>query len=141
MERHMQLSLERNRDVRIVRVGEPKLTYPVLSSFYLEVRQIVEEGWSKLVIDLEAVAYVDSASIGCLMEIHHLLRQRAGEVKLSGLHPRVETMLTLTGVHKVLDIHAGAAEAVAAFMRSASPGARVPGPAAGPAMGSAAAPS
>src|SRR6185436_12786413 len=70
----MQLSLEQSGDVRIVRVKETKLTYPVLSSFFAEVRQLVEDGARKLVIDLEAVSYIDSASIGCLMDIHRLLK-------------------------------------------------------------------
>jgi anti-sigma B factor antagonist len=113
----MQLSLEQSGDVRIVRVKETKLTYPVLSSFFAEVRQLVEDGARKLVIDLEAVSYIDSASIGCLMDIHRLLKDREGAVKLSGLQPRVETMLSMTGVHKIVDVHRQEAEALAAFGR------------------------
>ena len=113
----MQLALEQSGDVRIVRVKEAKLTYPVLSSFFSEVRQLVEDGARKLVIDLAAVSYIDSASIGCLMDIHRLLKDRAGAVKLSGLQPRVETMLSMTGVHKIVDVHRAEADALAAFGR------------------------
>jgi anti-anti-sigma factor len=113
----MQLSLEKSGDVRIVRVKEAKLTYPVLSSFFVEVRQFVEDGARKLVIDLEAVTYIDSAAIGCLMDIRRLLEDRGGAVKLSGLQPRVETMLSMTGVHKIVDVHREEAEALAAFGR------------------------
>ena len=58
-----------------------------------------------VLIDLGAVSYIDSASIGCLMDIHRLLQDKAGAVKLSGLQPRVETMISMTGVHKIIDIH------------------------------------
>src|SRR5436190_15023708 len=111
----MQLLVEQSDDVRIVRVQEAKLTYPVLWSFFAEVRQIVEDGARKLVIDLEAVTYIDSAAIGCLMDIRRLLEDRGGAVKLSGLQPRVETMLSMTGVHKIVDIHREEAAAVEAF--------------------------
>lgn len=111
----MQLSLEQSGDVHIVRVNEAKLTYPVLSSFFAEVRQLVEDGARKVVIDLAAVSYIDSASIGCLMDIHRLLKDRNGAVKLSGLQPRVETMLSMTGVHKIVDVHRAEADALAAF--------------------------
>ena len=114
----MQLSLEQSGDVRIVRVKEAKLTYPVLSSFFAEVRQLVEDGARKVVIDLAAVSYIDSASIGCLMDIHRLLKDRDGAVKLSGLQPRVETMLSMTGVHKIVDVHRAEADALAAFGRA-----------------------
>ena len=98
-----------------MRVKEPKLTYPTLSAFFAEVRQLVEGGTRKLVIDLQAVTYVDSASIGCLMDIYRLLRSRAALLKLSGVQPRVETMISMTGVHKLIDIHREEAPALAAF--------------------------
>ncbi len=100
----MQLAVEERGDVRIVRVQEAKLTYPVLSSFFSEVRQLVDGGIRKVVIDLGAVSYIDSASIGCLMDIHRLLQEKTGAVKLAGLQPRVETMISMTGVHKIIDI-------------------------------------
>jgi len=111
----MQLLLEVNGNVSIVRVKETKLTYPLLRSFFTEVSRYVEAGARKVIIDLEAVAYIDSASIGCLMDIHRLLRERDGVVKLSGPQPRVETMLRLPGVHKIVEIHGKEAEALAAF--------------------------
>ena len=114
----MQLALEQSGDVRIVRVKEAKLTYPVLSAFFAEVRQLVEDGARKVVIDLAAVTYIDSASIGCLMDIHRLLKDRDGAVKLSGLQPRVETMLSMTGVHKIVDVHRAEEDALLAFGRA-----------------------
>jgi anti-anti-sigma factor len=61
------------------------------------------------------VSYIDSASIGCLMDIHRLLQDKAGVVILSGLQPRVETMISMTGVHKIIEIHREEAEALDAF--------------------------
>jgi anti-anti-sigma factor len=109
------LAVERKGDVQIVRVQEPKLTYPALSSFFAEVRQLVEAGARKVVVDLQGVTYIDSAAIGCLMDIHRLLQGKEGALRLSGLQPRVETMISMTGVHKIIDIHREEADAVAAF--------------------------
>jgi anti-sigma B factor antagonist len=111
----MDLSVEHKSDVRIVRVKETKLTYPVLSSFFAEMRRIVEDGARKLVIDLEAVAFIDSPSIGCLLDIHRLLEDREGAVKLTGLQPRVQTMLFISGLQRVLGIQRGTVEALALF--------------------------
>lgn len=101
----MQLSVEERGDVRVVRVKEAKLTYPILAGFFAEVRRLVEGGARKLLIDLSAVTYIDSASIGCLMDVHRLLQEQSGSLKLSGLQPRVETMISMTGVHKIIAIH------------------------------------
>ena len=111
----MQLAVDRSGDVRILRVQETKLTYPHLAAFLAEVRRLVEEGARKLVVDLQQVSYVDSASIGCLMDIRRLLAEQGGQIRLSGLQPRVETMISMTGVNKIIDIHREEAQALAAF--------------------------
>jgi anti-anti-sigma regulatory factor len=49
------------------------------------------------------------------MDVRRLLQDRGGVLKLSGLQPRVETMLSMTGVHKIMDIHREEAAAVEAF--------------------------
>lgn len=113
----MQLLLEQSADVCIVRVKEAKLTYPVLSSFLAAVREVVEDGARKLVIDLAAVTYIDSAGIGCLVGIFRLVKERDGALKLAGVQPRVEALLSMTGVHTVVDIYREEAGALAAFGR------------------------
>ena len=111
----MQLAVVDQGEVKVVRVQESRLTYPVLSSFFARVRQLVEEGARSLVIDLQPVSYIDSASIGCLMDVHRLLQDKGGVLRLSGLQPRVETMISMTGVHKIIDLFRDEAEAVQAF--------------------------
>jgi anti-sigma B factor antagonist len=111
----MQLLLEQSGEISIVRVKEAKLTYPVLTSFFGAVRRIVEGGARNLLLDLETVVYIDSAAIGCLMDIYRLLEYRRGALKLSGLQAYVRTMLFMTGVQKVLPVYRDEAEALAAF--------------------------
>ncbi len=111
----MQLAFEEQGDVTVVRVQEAKLTYPLLASFFSEVRQRVEGGARQVLIDLGAVSYLDSASIGCLMDVHRLLQDRGGSLRLSGLQPRVETMISMTGVHKIVPLHRDEEDALAAF--------------------------
>jgi anti-sigma B factor antagonist len=111
----MQLVVDERGGVRIVRVKEAKLTYPVLSAFFAEIRQLVEGGSNRIVIDLREVSYIDSASIGCLMDIHRLVQDRSGALKLSGLQPRVETMISMTGVHKIVGLHRDEDDAILAL--------------------------
>ncbi|HET7294973.1 MAG TPA: STAS domain-containing protein [Vicinamibacteria bacterium] len=109
----MRIAVERQDDVLVVRVLEAKLTYPVLSSFFASVRRIVDDGGRQLVIDLEAVAFIDSPSIGCLLDIHRLLEDRDGTVKLAGLQPRVQTLLFISGLQRVLGIQRSTSDALA----------------------------
>lgn len=111
----MQLAFETRGNVTIVRVREAKLTYPLLASFLSEVRQRIEAGEVRVLIDLGAVGYLDSASIGCLMDVHRLVQDRGGALRLCALQPRVETMISMTGVHKIVPLHRDEEDALAAF--------------------------
>ena len=111
----MNLSSERTQGVVIIRVGEAKLMYPMLSDFSESISALVAEGESKVVIDMSQVSYVDSASIGCLMDLYRQTTQAGGSLKLAGVQKRVETMLTMTGTQNFIELHADEAAAISSF--------------------------
>jgi len=101
--------------VSVVRVGEPRLMYPLLSDFSSAVTSLVSAGKSDIVIDLTPVTYVDSATIGCFMDLYRQVQGAGGKLKLSGVQKRVETMLTLTGAQNFIEIHPDEPSAVRSF--------------------------
>jgi anti-sigma B factor antagonist len=118
----MAIAVEESGEVRIIRVREPKLTYAVLGRFFSDVQQLVESGARRLLLDLREVAYMDSASIGCLMDIQRLLSAHKGAFGLCGLQPRVETMISMTGVLNLIDAYRDEASALAALGSGAKRG-------------------
>ena len=64
----MNVTTDHASGIAIVRVGESRLMYPLLSEFSSVVTQLLASG-EKKVIDLSSVGYVDSATIGCLMDL------------------------------------------------------------------------
>jgi anti-anti-sigma factor len=111
----MNLTTDRVGGIAVVRVGETRLMYPLLSEFSSTVTSLIAAGERKILIDLTTVNYVDSATIGCLMDLYRQTSAAGGRIKLSGVNKRVETMLTMTGAHNFLDIHADEASAVKSF--------------------------
>ncbi len=111
----MNLTTDRVDGIAVVRVGEARLMYPLLSEFSSTVAALIAGGERKILIDLTTVNYVDSATIGCLMDLYRQTSAAGGRIKLSGVNKRVETMLTMTGAHNFLDIHADEASAVKSF--------------------------
>ena len=102
----MNLTTEHIEGVAIVRVGETRLMYPLLSEFAEAVTALIKDGERKVLIDLSPVVYVDSASIGCLMDLYRQSATVGGALKLSGVQKRVETMLTMTGAQQFIEVHA-----------------------------------
>jgi anti-anti-sigma factor len=101
--------------VVVLRVLEPRLTYPILADFATAATNLISAGEKKILIDLSPVTYVDSATIGCLMDLYRQASAAGGALKLAGLQKRVETMLTMTGAHNFLEAHADEAAALASF--------------------------
>ena len=111
----MNVKTDQSGGVAIVRVGETRLMYPILSDFSTAVSGLVAAGQKNILIDMTPVTYVDSATIGCLMDCYRLVKNAGGSLKLSSVQKRVETMLTMTGAHNFLEVHPDEAAALASF--------------------------
>ena len=111
----MNLTTDQTGGVSIVRVGEPRLMYPILGDFASAVSGLIAAGRREILIDLTPVTYVDSATIGCLMDLYRQVHNAGGHLKLSGVQKRVETMLTMTGAQNFIEIHADEPTAVKSF--------------------------
>ena len=111
----MNLTTEHTDGIAVVRVGEERLMYPLLSEFADAVTTLVNSGEGKILIDLSPVVYIDSASIGCLMDLYRQSAAAGGTLKLSGVQKRVETMLTMTGAQQFIQVHADEQRALESF--------------------------
>jgi len=111
----MNFKTDSHGGIGIVRVGETRLMYPILSDFSSAVTGLVSAGKKDILIDMTPVTYVDSATIGCLMDLYRQVHSAGGHLKLSGVQKRVETMLTMTGAQNFIEIHADEPSAVKSF--------------------------
>lgn len=106
MERvELNLLVDSVGDVKVIRVKEERLVFQTLSAFTDNISRLIEEGSKNLVIDLSQVQYLDSASIGGLVDLYRQASDRTGSLKLFGLQERVERMISLVGVHNLIDIY------------------------------------
>jgi anti-anti-sigma factor len=111
----MNLTTDRSQGVSVVRVGESRMMYPLLADFAATVTGLIAAGERKILIDLSPVGYVDSATIGCLMDLYRQAHAAGGALKLSGVQKRVATMLTMTGAQNFLELHTDESAALQSF--------------------------
>ena len=111
----MNLTTDRTQGVAVVRVREARLMYPLLSEFASTITALLGSGERKVLLDLSTVTYVDSATIGCLMDLYRQASAAGGALKLAGVQKRVETMLTMTGAQNFLEIHPDEPAALRSF--------------------------
>jgi anti-anti-sigma factor len=111
----MNITTDRTNNVAVIRIGEARLMYPLLPEFSSAVTQLIAAGERKVVVDLSSVGYVDSATIGCLMDLYRQASAAGGSLKLAGVQKRVETMLTMTGAQNFIEVHPDESSAVKSF--------------------------
>ena len=111
----MNVKTEQHGRVAVVRVGESRLTYSILADFSAAVAKHISAGTNEVLVDLAPVTYVDSATIGCLMDLYRQVSSSGGHLKLSGVQRRVEAMLTMTGAQNFIEIHPDEASALKSF--------------------------
>lgn len=111
----MNLTTERLKDIVVIRVKESRMMYPLLSDFSATTSELIANGERKFLIDLASVGYIDSATIGCFMDLYRQVSALGGAVKLCCVQKRVETMLTMTGAQNFVEVHPDEAAAVKSF--------------------------
>ena len=111
----MSVSSERSGDVVIVHAGPARLMHPSLSEFSTAASGVLSNGSRKVVIDLSKVEYLDSAAVGCLMDLYRQALNGGATLKLAGVQHRVETMLALVGANQFMEMYPDAAAAVNSF--------------------------
>ena len=84
------------------------------------VRELVEGGQKKILLDLSDVDYIDSSGIGEMVAAYTAVRSAKGELKLVHLTKRVHDILQITRLFTVFDVQPDEQSAVRSFRSTAS---------------------
>lgn len=76
---------------------------------------LCSNGRKSFLLNLAGVDHIDSDGMGELVRCYSIVRQRGGELKLAQLTQRVATLLELTRLNTLFDIHREEQAALRAF--------------------------
>jgi len=111
----MNLLMEARGAVTLLVVKEERLDAHNSGELKAQMLKLFEEGQVNLVVDLQAVRFVDSSGLGALVSGFKNASSRNGNLKLSGLQLQVKSMFELTRLHRVFEIFTDVDEALASF--------------------------
>jgi anti-sigma B factor antagonist len=80
-----------------------------------KVNELLDEGRSKILLNLEKVKYMDSAGIGELVACYKRTKEKDGTVKLLNPSGKVYDLLQLTKLEEVFETYRDEKEALVAF--------------------------
>lgn len=79
------------------------------------VRRLLEEGKTKILMNLAGVGYIDSSGIGELVSSYTAINKEGGQLKLLSLTEKLQDLLTITKLLTVFDAYDEEAEALSNF--------------------------
>jgi anti-sigma B factor antagonist len=79
------------------------------------VRQNLETGHKKIILNMDGINYIDSTGLGELVSAYRLVKSQDGELKLMNLNKKVSDLLQITRLYAVFDVHNNEGQAVASF--------------------------
>ncbi len=77
------------------------------------VKDLVNEGQTRLVFDLSGMEYADSSGIGAIVACVTQIRKGGSDLRIAGVNPRIQRLFKMTGVDQLLSVYPTVAEAVA----------------------------
>ena len=107
-------------DVKTIRVPHERMVYELLDQVSREWTNYLQEGYRNFVIDLGDVSFMDSASIGCLMDFYRKTKAVGGRIHLAAVQPRIETLLAIAKAKTLFAMYNNVEDAVAGFENEGS---------------------
>ena len=84
-----------------------------------KINALLNQGRKNLVLNLEAVPYIDSAGLGEVVRTYTTVSRQGGRLKLLNLTKRISDLLAITKLLTVFDTYDSESEAVQSFSASA----------------------
>ena len=84
-------------------------------ALHRSIRCLVDEGKTKILLNLAGVTHIDSTGLGELISSYVTLTNKGGQIKLVHLTERLQDLMTITKLVTVFDVYDNEADALASF--------------------------
>ena len=84
-------------------------------ALHRSVRCLVEEGKTKILLDLAGVTYIDSAGLGELISSRLTMTNKGGQLKLVHLTQQLQDLMTISKLLAVFDVFDNEEDALSSF--------------------------
>ncbi|HXF48259.1 MAG TPA: STAS domain-containing protein [Verrucomicrobiae bacterium] len=111
----MKYEISEKEGVVVVTPKGRMMAGPELEKLHEKIKELVRIGARKMVIDLGEVELMDSRGLGILVSALTSLRNVQGELKLSRITNKIESLLVITQLSKVFKTYGSVDEALKNF--------------------------
>ena len=110
----MQISVKTTNEVKVL-AFEGKLDTQTSPDAQQQLTRLIEEGETKILVNLEKVDYISSAGLRVLLVVAKQLKATDGELRICSLNEVVKEVFDISGFDMILPISASESEALEGF--------------------------
>ncbi len=111
----MQIKEQMKGDVAVIALKGKLMGGPETMAIHTKVKELIESGVKKVVIDLGKVSWMNSTGLGALMSSMTSLRNADGDLKLTHVTDKVKSLFMITKLITIFDTFDTEEEAIASF--------------------------
>ncbi len=110
----MQITVKTTNEVKVL-AFEGRLDTGTSPDAQQQLTRLIEEGETKILVNLEKVDYISSAGLRVLLVVAKQLKTTDGELRICSLNEVVKEVFDISGFDMILPISASESEALEGF--------------------------
>jgi anti-sigma B factor antagonist len=104
-----------NDDVMVLELSGKIMGGPSHDEFKAEIKEIIEGGFNKVVLDLNHVPWINSTGLGILISGYHSVKAADGIMKVCSVKERVLSIFYISQLEKIFDVYETREDALKSF--------------------------
>lgn len=108
----MNFEKEIKEDILIQKINIKRATFRETDEFRELLQGDINNGWKKMIVDMENCEFMDSAFLGLLITISKQLEKNSGFLKLAAVHDDAMVILEITKTNQLFQVYTSVDEAL-----------------------------
>jgi anti-sigma B factor antagonist len=102
-------------DIAVISVSGKLMGGPESDALRNEVKNLIDEGKRKFVVNLKGVPWINSTGLGALMAVYTSIQRSEGVLRLCHVSDRIQSLFMITKLLTIFDTYPTEEEAIASF--------------------------
>jgi anti-sigma B factor antagonist len=111
----MELAVIEQDGISVLKPKGKIMGGPDATLLHEKLHDLIEQGKEKVIINLESVEWMNSTGLGILISGVTTLRNSGGELKLANVNQKIQSLLEITKLAAVFELHDSVDGAIKAF--------------------------